>query len=456
MFVAVSAFAGGKKDKPAAATPAAVPRSGAVSLDEALKEMATAFTSALPQGKSVAITRVDAPSSSVSDFIIDTTLSYLGQERINLIDRQHLADLEIEYNINDSGAVDDEAQKWRGHQGAPDIIITGKLTPFDNQYQLTLSATEVESARIVLVRTSRVMIDNLNTDMNSAITQAISDLGRNITQKTSVSVGRISYGNTGSVSELSDYLRGAIESEAVNQPQFQVTTTSQSDVVIEGSYTRLVGEGVQVRLNLRRGGDIVRTSRFTITGAELAPLRLSDIPPNTTDAEYAKKREMLEQYGENGTNAYGLTITLDHPNGIYYDDDYMTFTLSASNECYFKIQQLDVNGVVQVVYPRRSSDNALIHAGETIRFPLSSSTRYHLVQPFGEEYILVEAYDLPFVISQGGAVVATSDSISQRMQVQTKGFDVQEDEDQAGTNIGTVNLSPAATAKINYSILRKQ
>jgi hypothetical protein len=96
---------------------------------------------------------------------------------------------------------------------------------------------------------------------------------------------------------------------------------------------------------------------------------------------------------------------------------------------------VDVNGITQVIYPVSAQDNNFIRGGQTRRIP--DNTRYRMNQPFGEEMILVAAYDRPFT---SGQVSGTLNAATI-----TRGLTVESD--------NRTTMSPSATAKFSYTIL---
>jgi hypothetical protein len=135
-------------------------------------------------------------------------------------------------------------------------------------------------------------------------------------------------------------------------------------------------------------------------------------------------------------NPWDFTVQTDRSSGDYRDGDYMTLRVYSERDTYFKITHIDVNGNAQVIYPVAPGDNNFIKAGETRQIP--DNTRFRMAPPYGEEMILVGAYERPFALQTNGAV-----PLSNRLL--TRGL-VVESED-AGAD-----MRPAATAKFTYRI----
>jgi len=183
---------------------------------------------------------------------------------------------------------------------------------------------------------------------------------------------------------------------------------------------------------------IISSSRFFISASEIERRRLSLLPENNnaaiSAAEFEQRQRILEPVsGRN--NRWNFTVTPDVLDGIYYDGDYMTMRIYSEQNCYFRIIHVDVNGNTQLIYPLSPNDNNFISAGETRRIP--DSTRFRLHAPFGEEMVIVSAYDRPFVQSQFSGQL-TTDSLARGITVE-------------GDN--RAQISPSATARFSYTIL---
>jgi hypothetical protein len=135
-------------------------------------------------------------------------------------------------------------------------------------------------------------------------------------------------------------------------------------------------------------------------------------------------------------NPFRFTVQTDRINGIYNDGDYMTMQIYSAQDAYFKVTHIDVNGKAQVIYPASSRDNNFIRAGQTRNIP--DNTRFKMTKPYGEETILVAAYNAPFTVSR-----SASEPLSNNVIV--RGLIVEDAETQT-------NVQPVATAKFTYSI----
>ena len=135
-------------------------------------------------------------------------------------------------------------------------------------------------------------------------------------------------------------------------------------------------------------------------------------------------------------NPWRFTVQTDKPGGNYRDGEYMTLRIHSEKDAWFKVTHIDVNGNAQVIYPVSLRDNNFIKAGETRQIP--DNTRFRMTKPFGEEMILVGAYEKPFVIPP-----VLTGLLSNNLLV--RGITVEQEDTR-------LDMRPLATAKFTYRI----
>jgi hypothetical protein len=135
-------------------------------------------------------------------------------------------------------------------------------------------------------------------------------------------------------------------------------------------------------------------------------------------------------------NPWQFTVSTDKSSGNYRDGDYMTLRIYAERDAWFKITHIDVNGNTQTIYPASPHDHNFIRAGETRQIP--DNTQFRMGKPYGEEIILVGAYEKPFAL-QPRPAAALSDNLLVR------GITVESADTYA-------EMRPAATAQFRYRI----
>jgi len=135
-------------------------------------------------------------------------------------------------------------------------------------------------------------------------------------------------------------------------------------------------------------------------------------------------------------NPWRFTVQTDKISGEYHDGEYMTLRIYSQKEAWFRITHIDVNGNTQVIYPVSPKDNNFIKAGETRQIP--DNTRFKMTKPYGEEMILVGAYEKPFAIRSNSAMPLSNNLLVRGITVERE--DIKTD------------MRPVAVAKFTYRI----
>ncbi|MDR1219526.1 MAG: DUF4384 domain-containing protein [Treponema sp.] len=135
-------------------------------------------------------------------------------------------------------------------------------------------------------------------------------------------------------------------------------------------------------------------------------------------------------------NPWRFTAQTDRSDGEYHDGDYMTLQIYSERDAWFKITHIDVHGDAQVIYPVSPRDNNFIRAGETRRIP--DNTRFRMTTPYGEEMILVGAYEKRFVIQKHTAAPLSNSLL-------VRGITVEREDTRT-------DIRPVATARFTYRI----
>jgi len=446
-----------------------------LTIDAAIKETASYFAQRLPQGAKIALVPFDAPSGPLSDYVFEELWTRFEDSRkFVMVDRRNLERIENEIRHQyQTGRVDDSQMVSVTKQYGAEILVYGQMSVMGAaqgaapEYRMTVYASDVEKAsssqRSFVVRQDNRLASLLKTLPEDEIDRAVYLMARALDKKTVITVGRISYAGTQTVSGLSAWLKNNIISGAQkHRDKLQIATDSESARFVEATRALTVEEPVSgipvqaivqgtfspldkdaevslqlISTNGRR--EVLAASRFVIPASELQRRKLSLLPEKNDDyiskAEFETKQKAVDPYaGKN--NKWAFTVTPNVLDGIYYDNDLMSLQVYSARDCYFRIIQIDVNGVPQIIYPRVKNDNNFIRAGQVRQIPDNASYRLHA--PFGEEIILVAAYDKPFLESSLGSGIITVESI-------TRGLTVESD--------NRTVMSPSATAKLSYTIL---
>jgi hypothetical protein len=320
--------------------------------------------------------------------------------------------------------------------------------------------------------------------LDARITQAVESLSRSAGRQMTVAVGRIGYEDTKTVSALSAYLKNVINEGIRGKPQgtFRIAGDADCLKLIEArAQSRSVGKGLAVEsletaapidaivdgnffpagTNLRvtlelvsLDGAVLAEARFDVPLSELDQKQLDLLPVSGASAisvaDFERKQECLAVYSDaDDAGRFIFGVTPDDLDGIYYDGDYMTMRIYSERDCYFRVIHVDVNGMSQVIYPTAPNDNNRIAAGEVRKIP--DNTRYRLGKPYGEEYILVAAYDEAFSIQPEPASQITVAAVEKGLYVEPASASGQSPASFGGQS----SMSPIATAKFSYTILPK-
>ena len=446
-----------------------------LTLDAAIGECASYFITRLSANVKVAMVPFEAPTGRLSDYIFEEMWSRIeDSQKFVMVDRRNLQriDAEVQHQLG-SGRVDEEMVVSLTKQYGAEILIHGQMTPLGQgsagpEYRMTIYATDVEKAassqRALVVRSDNRLVSLLNASLDDQVERAVSAMARAVNQKITIAVGRISYGNTQTVTNLSAWLKNSIISSAQKQrDKFQVASESESaefavasrgfteevpaspiQAVITGYYSPL-DSGAEVSLHLvsTRGNKVVLASaQFAVSVSELERRRLSLLPEKDKAvislSEFEAKQQAVAPYtGQD--NPWDFTISPNALDGIYHDGEFMFLSLYSAKDCYFRIIHVDVNGKTQVIYPAAAGDNNFIKAGQLRRIP--DNSLYLLGAPYGEEIILAAAYDHPFTARPlSGAAPFSAEII-------TRGFTVEGDDSSV--------MNPSVTAQFSYTILAK-
>jgi hypothetical protein len=441
-----------------------------LTLDAAIDGTASYITSRIPSGAKVALVPFDAPSGLLSDYVFEELWRHFEDSgKFVMVDRRNLERIDAEIKRQyETGRVDDAQMVSITKQYGAQTLVHGRISAIGKEYRITVYATDVEKAsssqRAFIVKPDSRLASLLNASADDVVERAVLAMARSVDQKIIIAVGRISYADTQTVTNLSAWLKNSIIAEAQkHRDKFQVAAESEiSDfavasrgmtvetpltntgiqAVITGNYSPL-DSNAEVLLQLVSSGSgkmVLASERFIITAAELERRKLSLLPVKGSSvigkAEFEAKQKAIAPYsGIN--NKWTFTVTPDALDGIYRDGGYMSMLIYSERDCYFRVVHIDVNGNAQIIYPVSANDNNFIRAWQTRRIP--DNTRFRMGPPFGEEIILAAAYERSFTLNtQSGAAPLSADTLTRSLSAES------------GDN---KPMSPSATARFSYTIL---
>jgi len=206
-----------------------------------------------------------------------------------------------------------------------------------------------------------------------------------------------------------------------------------AQILVYGNITQL---GSEYRLVVR-ATDVEKAVTSIRSATVKADRRFTAMLENKSGDKGGKVEESMANALYSGLdNPWRFTVQTDKANGDYHEGEYMTMRIYSEKDAWFKVTHIDVNGNAQVIYPVSSNDNNFIKAGQTRQIP--DNTRFRMTKPYGEEMILVGAYEKPFVIQPN-----STGPLSNNLLVRS--ITAEREDSRA-------EMRPVATAKFIYSI----
>jgi TolB-like protein len=172
---------------------AAVNAQIAVSLDEAVKNLAVGIEDKLEKETKIVILDVKSTSERLSNHIIDElTALLINSGKLIVVDRKNLDLINEEMKFQMSGEVSDESMQSIGHKLGAQSIISGTGEDRGDHYRLSFRTLEVVSARVQSLLTQNV---NKNDSSFVQLTQG----------RVNLSTRKFTFGGTVGVSLLGVY-----------------------------------------------------------------------------------------------------------------------------------------------------------------------------------------------------------------------------------------------------------
>jgi TolB-like protein len=120
-----------------------------LNLREVIIRSARGVEDVLPQGTMVAVLNFASPSATFTDYVIEElTGELVTGKKVAIVDRQNLALISKEMNLQLSGDVSDESAQAIGKMLGAQSIISGTLTDMGRFYRFRIRVINVETARI--------------------------------------------------------------------------------------------------------------------------------------------------------------------------------------------------------------------------------------------------------------------------------------------------------------------
>lgn len=429
----------------------AVSRPDDLSIDDGIRAAAKTLAAGIPEGRTVSI-NITSETGELSGYVNVELHKHLANsgKKFELIDRRNTALVaeELRYQAGNNVDKNSAGRVGIGHESASQTTINGKLNSFGDGWRLEISAVDNRTSASEGTWAEQVSLPRHlipKQDLDTEIERAMSRLGRNIPTRRDIYIGKIGYAELGGVSAFSQYLQNKIYLFADEMDdKFRVSINETgTDGHLEGSFL-VVGQNVQVTLTLCSDVDNARlgSSEFIVPDSELKRLKIELLPPGKTLSEMERIAKMISEYnGKN--NQFKFTINSDKPNATYHDGDFINFKIYSEKDCWFKVTHIDKDMLMQDIFPADGEDDNFIKGGTTRLIP--GENRFQLTKPYGEEFVLIAAYEKQFVIEYGPDQQASSTAL-------TKGL---KDIKPKGGSTYT-SLPPVATAQFTYSLLENK
>jgi len=133
-----------------------------VNLDSVIQEGSDYIISKLPIKSRIGVVNMNSSSVNLSNYVIDGIIMHLvNQDNFMVIERYELETVQREQEYQLSGEVSDETAVSIGKQLGTQMIVTGSILPFGNDYSLRLKITDVQTAQIIGTRIFTVKPDDV-------------------------------------------------------------------------------------------------------------------------------------------------------------------------------------------------------------------------------------------------------------------------------------------------------
>jgi len=230
--------------------------------------------------------------------------------------------------------------------------------------------------------------------LEAGIKRAVDALAANIQTQTETVIGLFTMTGIDIPSELSIYLTEKVTHYAKTNQERKYRVMegdTEQAAVLSGFFTRR-NDRVDVTFELttpnrdRDGSHIFSISVDLLEktiGLAIEPENVNSmiildevIPPAQTETIHIEAR-------------------LNSNTRTYFHRDELKLTVTADQDCYFKIIHIDVNNQIKMIYPTRN-DNNFLRANESRTIFDNPNSRYVLYGPYGAETLVVVAFPVQF------------------------------------------------------------
>lgn len=242
-------------------------------------------------------------------------------------------------------------------------------------------------------------------------------------QNRSLSVGFITYSDTGVSTPFSAYLADLLETYITGNTRFELVNQASRELVINELMIGLSGIGdernrvgaitqIQLMLNGRfyQDGDrivvnleflnmetsaIEKKARVEIPGKSL-PSGLQIVPDNFAQAEGVLRELAAVDRNESGSLAI-QAWTNKGSSGVFYEGELLSINFYANTDCYIKMYHISAEGRLSLIFPNDYHRDNFIKGRRLYTIPDGSyGFDFVMEAPYGAEFITVSASTAPF------------------------------------------------------------
>ena len=264
-------------------------------------------------------------------------------------------------------------------------------------------------------------------DIDALIKNAVEGLALRVTSPIEASIGGIYLEGTVTPSGLSRYLANRIKAHAPDTGKFNLLPLSHGNItvkpgdpqkgVLNGSF-RQTGGMVHITLQLvgDPGGQVIESRNFSIPESFLKENGIDVLPANVRTLEEIIEQERIfaPPTSQQSSSALQIEVWPDSDTGTYFAGDKMTINLLANRDGYARVDYIDADGNLQLVFPNIYNRDNSIRANQVQvlpKFPVELT----LDNSLGTERVWVRVSAEPFNISESDFTAlktATRDSVA--------------------------------------------
>ena len=237
-----------------------------------------------------------------------------------------------------------------------------------------------------------------------------------------VSIGNLSFQDTGLSGDFSNYLSGELSIALGESQGFEEYSRRDFDAILaehELSVSDLIDQSDAPEAGLLKGVNGLILGEYWDEGREVGVhLRLLDIEsgrvlasgkarlkvsrlhgaPKVAPRDLARTSRALSSFREGKNLAdFGVKLWVDRGSGgVYHIGEKLKVHFKTESDCYVRLYHLSANDELQLIYPNQWSGSGKVRAGKVHTIPPDDSFEFTLSKPLGTELVYAVASTKPF------------------------------------------------------------